>query len=122
MSKVAKVTGIALLAFASLAWLVLGGRLLSIPLLVGVAILFVLPSTRRRTKLIGTVWLAWLASTFLPFDITLSTAPSGPKFVRCCPGAPYQDYQAALQKDRAGTCRFCSDIVGPNEPTYFLVW
>lgn len=122
MYKFAKVTGIALLAFASLAWQALGGRLLSIPLLVGVAILFALPPTRRRTKLVGTVWLAWMASTFLPFEITLSLAPGGPKFVRCCPGAPYRDYQAALRKDRAGTCRFCSDLVGPNEPTYFWVW
>src|SRR3954468_20084950 len=121
MHRVVKAAVLAALAFASLAWLVVGGRLLSIPLFIAFAFVAAIPSTRHRARLIGAVWLTFLSSTFLPFDVTLSSVQSGPKFVRCCPGAPYRDYQAALQKDKAGTCRFCSDLVGPNEPTYFLV-
>ena len=117
-----RIAALLVAASASVLWLLVGGRLLSMPFALATLVAFMLPATRVRRGLILGAWSTMLLITLLPFDVTARTAPDGPKFIRCCPGAPYRDYEATVLLDRAGACRFCSDVVGFNEPTWFLVW
>ena len=111
------------LAFLScVGWSVVGGRLLSVPIFVLLVALQLAPRTRHLIWLFCAIWALFMCSTLLPFDVTLRVVSDGPKFVRCCPGTPYSDWQAVQKKDVEGQCRFCNDLVGPNEPTWYLLW
>jgi hypothetical protein len=77
---------------------------------------------RKRPWLIASVSLIVFAFPFQPIEITLWSAPGGPKLMQCCPGAPYRDYESTLQKDRAGVCAFCSDISSGFNASWFWVW
>jgi hypothetical protein len=106
----------------SMLWFLFSIRLIALPLLVLLVVVLSIPSLRmRRTLLIGS-WIAFLGATLMPFDVTLRMAPGPPHFVSCCPGAPYRDYRAALELDRRGECRFCSDLITGFEPRYYLIW
>jgi hypothetical protein len=115
---IAAVVGVLL----SVIWFLFSIRLIALPLLAMLIVVLSIPSLRiRRTLLTGT-WFAFLAATLLPFDVTLRMAPGPPHFVSCCPGIPYRDYHAALEKARRGTCLFCSDLFTGFEPRYYLIW
>jgi hypothetical protein len=123
MASVVRIASLSIAVAIAIGWFLVGGRLLSLPLLLVLLALIALPSTRRRLELVAVVWVLKLGSTFLPFDVTPTAVRGGPKLLKCCPGAPYSlEFEATLQKQAEGTCKFCSDLVGPNEPTYYLVW
>ena len=74
---------------------------------------------------------AWIPALFLvtalilpwqPYAVTLLDVDGGPKIVACCPGAPYRDWEGTVKKQKAGECKFCSDISTGFNPRYFLVW
>jgi hypothetical protein len=116
------VAALLLIIAASVFWLLVSVRLLAVPFFLAFVISLFVRSCRARPMTVAGAWLVFFAVTWLPFDITLRAAPGGPKFVRCCPGSPYRDYQGALQKQRRGECVLCSDVVFGFEPRYYLVW
>jgi hypothetical protein len=101
-----------LLGVGLLVWVVGSGRLAE--LLCGLVLLVVLTvrTLRQRRGLTASVLLIILALPFIPIDLKLRSLPTGPRFIRCCPGAPYfgQRYDDAKANDRAAVCLFCSDL------------
>jgi hypothetical protein len=108
----------------SLAWIVLAGStLLSLALYAVFLVAVVIPRVRRRVAIPITVLGLSLAACWSPVDVTLLNVDGPPKLVKCCPGTPYRDYRAVLERQAKGECKFCSDLVGFIEPpTWFLVW
>ena len=122
MRRAVEIIAVVVGLLLSILWFLFSIRLIALPLLVLPVVVLSIPSLRmRRTLLIGS-WIAFLAATLMPFDVTLRMAPGTPHFVSCCPGAPYRDYRAALELDRRGECRFCSDLITGFEPRYYLIW
>ncbi len=111
-----------LLVLVSAFWLLLTLRWLAICLFFAFLVSIAWRCLRSRLLVPIILWFAFFGCTWLPFDITFRTAPDGPKFVECCPGSPYHDYKAALELDRRGECKFCSDLVTGFEPRYWVVW
>jgi hypothetical protein len=112
----------AAVVLASVFWLLIAFRWISIPFLLLFVVALVFYRTRTRPIVRSVLWIAFFGSTLLPFDITNRTAADGPRFVSCCPGAPYRDYDDVVAKHRRGECELCSDLVFGFEPKFFLVW
>jgi hypothetical protein len=123
MTRWLKIVGLVLLSLASAFWLLLAFRLLAVPLLFAFFISISLRCLRARPAVPVLLWFVFFGSTWLPFDVTLLTAPDGPKFVGCCPGAwRGRTHETALAMERRGECVLCSDLVSGFEPSRFLVW
>ena len=125
MHRAGKVVTVVIGVFLSALWFLFSFRLLAFPLLVMLLVILIIRPLRRRRVLVAGTWIAFLAATILPFDVTLRSAPGRPHFVSCCPGQiPYRDHRDTVERDRRGECRFCTDlftgaVVGPR---YWLVW
>jgi hypothetical protein len=109
-------------AVISAIWFTLAFRLFAAPFALALIIGLCFPFVRRHPIGVLCVWLLLFGLTWLPFDVTRISAPDGPKFVRCCPGTPYRDVEATVEKAKLGKCMFCSDVVSGFEPTYYLIW
>jgi hypothetical protein len=96
-------------ALVLLAWTVLAARLLGL-LLATLFVFTLLTPLRRRKGLLISLAVLIVLVPFQPIDLRFETRPGGPKLMRCCPGAPYRDYEKVLARDRAGQCAFCGDI------------
>lgn len=88
------------------------------------AFLFAIFRRRGKTSFttVSLLWLAFIASSWMPFDFTGVKVADGPRFIKCCPAAPYRDPFATHEKMIRGECMFCSDLVNGFEPKYYLVW
>ena len=122
MPRRAKIAAIVALTLASALWLLVAGRLLAVPLFLAFVVIVATRRGRSHPAVASALWLGFAASTWLPFDITLRTAPDGPKFVDCCPGSWGRGHEAAVAMQGRGDCVLCSDVVSGFEPSYYLVW
>jgi hypothetical protein len=122
MTRWLKITGIVLLSLASAFWLLVAFRLLSVLLLLAFFVGVSLRDMRARPAVPVLLWFVFFGSTWLPFDVTLRTAPDGPKFVGCCPGSWGRAHERALAMQDRGECVLCSDVVTGFEASRFLVW
>src|SRR5664279_6124091 len=120
MSRFNKIGLTAVLVLGSAFWLVIAQHVLGVLFFLGFVASLLLRRLRARLLVPVAFWFAFIGCTWLPFDITFRVAPDGPKFVECCPGgAPYLDYKAALERERRGECKVCSDLVTGFEPRYW---
>ena len=122
MTRWLKIAGIVALALASAFWLIVSSRVLAVPLFVASVVSVALRRGRAHPAVPFGLWLAFVGSTWLPFDVTVRTAPDGPKFVDCCPGSWGRGHEAAVAMQRRGECVLCSDVSAGFEPRYYLVW
>lgn len=119
--KIALAICFVFIALASAFWLLLSFRWPAALLFFGFVTSVAVQRFRSRPYIAVALWLSFFGWTWLPFDITFRVASDGPKWVTCCPGMPL-DWKGALEGDRRGDCKFCSDVVSGFEPRYYLVW
>ncbi len=103
-------------------WFLLSFRLVALPVLIALIVILSRRSLRSRPLLLGSAWIALLATTIQPFDVTLRTVPGGPRIITWCPGpVPYRNYRDAIERDRRGECLFQTDLFVGFQATYSLV-
>ena len=111
------------LAGFGLPWLFVLPRLLSLLLFAALIFSALMPPIRRIPYACVTFFALMLAASWSPLDVSFIKVTGGPKILECCPGAPYQDPDAVVQKQRRGECMFCGDLMPPNGiPRWYLVW
>lgn len=105
-----------------LSWFVFTMRIEGIPfLLIAVGgLLFVKPWATPKIVLV--LIAAFVALAWSPIAVTFINADGGPRVVRCCPGSPYRDLEAASARMRAGECMLCSDLSTGFEPRWYVLW
>jgi hypothetical protein len=122
MRKALQILVSLLVVLAAFIWVVAAMRELALlVLLVAAASLLIGPFRRRRLFPVS-AWSLFVVVMLVPYDVTLRNVPGPPRFVRCCPGAPYYDLADTIRRADAGECELCSDVVSGFEPTWYLVW
>jgi len=115
--------GAVIVVLFSAGWLVVAPRISAAIVLACFVVAIIVPVSRRHPKVLGVLWLAFFLLTWSPIDITLVSAPDGPKLVGCCPDTfSYAGYLAAFELQRQGKCRYCSDLVTGFEAKKWIVW
>ena len=120
-SKWKRVAGAICLGIAALLWSLFTGRVSALFVSLLLCIVLAAGSLRKRA-VVGALVAVVVILPLQPFDITLRGIPGPPRFLTCCPGVPYRDYEGTLAKQEAGVCAFCSDLVTGFEPEYMLFW
>ena len=110
--------------FASLAWWLITLRTSALLMLLVYVFASTGPASLRRLRVLVPVWLAFLAATWSPIDISLVSAPDGPKLVGCCPGSwsTYDSHKRAKELHAKGDCHICSDMINGFEAKQWVVW
>src|SRR5260221_14759091 len=116
-------SGATIVVLGSLFWLILAFRITAAAILLALIAAVVIRPIRKRPGVLVGMWLLFFGLTWLPFDITLTSAPDGPKWVGCCPEVPdrYYSYIAARELQRQGKCRYCSDLFSGFEAKSWLI-
>jgi hypothetical protein len=110
-------------ALVGLLWILLLPRRLALLLFTVFLITALIQRLRGIPYLsVGVLAMSLLAS-WSPLDITFTAVAGGPKILRCCPGAPYRDLDAARLRQKRGECLMCGDLVPPNgNPKWYFAW
>ena len=89
--------------------------------LVPLTIVLATLNAKKRVRahwLVGT-WMLGIATTLLPFDVTLHNAPGPPHLVPLIMGLPAPQTLDACARGEA-VCGGC--VVSVFEPTWLLIW
>ena len=100
-------------------WLLLASRLLSVPILILVIVMYFLGSVRCRTGRVVAAWLLLIGSTLLPIDVSFRNYPGPPRFVPLVMGRPTQ---AAVERAERGEVMLGGCITSGYEPEWVWVW
>ena len=100
-------------------WISVAFRLLSLPILLAVIVMYFLGSRRCRTKWVLACWLLLVGSTLLPIDVSLRNYPGPPRFVPLVMGllGPGAEEREARGEFMSGGC-----VVYGHEPQWVWVW
>jgi hypothetical protein len=121
LNRIVRVIAAIVFVAAALAWSVFTFRLSALFVTLVLIVVLSINKLRRRQWLVTSLVVLAVCLPFQPVDIALFARPGGPKFLRCCPGAPYSDWRKAEADDRAGVCLFCSDLGTAFNPYWYLV-
>ena len=103
----------------SFLWFLAAYRLVGIPLLVTVIVLYFRKPQRCATRWVVLVWLALLGTTLLPVDISFRNYPGPPRFVPLVMGLPARE---TVTRAERGECMLGGCVVTGYEPKWVWVW
>jgi hypothetical protein len=108
-----------LLLIFSIFWYLMSFRILSVPLFFSIFAFYFFRSLNGKRHFQFLIWLLFLGSTFLPFDISFKNIPGPPRFVPMVMGTLTVDgyKQADAGVFLAGGC-----VASGYEPDYVWVW
>lgn len=107
------------LLLVSLVWYLAAFRLLSLPLLLLSLVAWLTLSRHGQVRRVALAWGAFLASTLLPFDISLRPNPHPFRFVRYVMGLPSE---AGIEAIRRGDVAPGGCVTDGLEPRWVFVW
>jgi hypothetical protein len=105
--------------FTSFLWLGITHRLLGLCLLVVFLLLYLTLYWHRKIILLPVIWLLFIASTFLPVDLSFQNYPGPPQFVPLVMGLPALE---TIEKARRGECMLGGCTGSGFEPKWVWVW
>ena len=103
----------------SVMWALYSGRTLSLIALITAGLLYLHFLWSGRTAWVRLAWVAFIITTFLPFDVSLQNYPGPPRFVPLVMGYPSD---STLERAKRGEVILGGCLVRGNEPRWVWVW
>jgi hypothetical protein len=103
----------------SVLWFLIAYRLLALPFLITVIVLYCLRPNRCATSVVVPALLLFVGLTFSPVDITFENYPGPPRLVPLVMGYPTKE---TAERAMRGECKLGGCIVSGQEPKWVWVW
>jgi len=103
----------------SVLWFLIAYRLLALPFLITVVVLYCLRPKRCATWMVLLALLFFVGLSFSPIDITFENYPGPPRFVPLVMGYPTKE---TAKRAMRGECKLGGCMVSDHEPTSVWVW